>query len=91
MPMKRKNLHPLNLNPSKNKMSEGESGSLCSREKDFSRHIDDKKIPMADVFLSWVFCFLRLMIPEIDFFAISVYIGITYGTNGMILVGQFHN
>ena len=57
MPMKRKNLHPLNLNPSKNKMSEGESGSLCGREKDFGRHIDDKTNPMADVFLSWVYLF----------------------------------
>ena len=33
------------------------------------------------------FCFLHLMIPEIDFFAISVYIGITYGTNGMMQMG----
>lgn len=57
MPMKRKNLHPLNLNPSKNKMSEGESGSLCGREKDFSRHIDEKTNPMADVFLSCFFLF----------------------------------
>ncbi len=60
MPMKRKNLHPLNLNPSKNKMSEGESGSLCGREKDFGRHIDEKTNPMADVFLSWVFLFSAL-------------------------------
>ena len=57
MPMKRKNLHPLNLNPSKNKMYESGSGSLCGREKDFSRHIDEKTNPMADVFLSWFFLF----------------------------------
>ena len=38
-------------------MYESGSGSLCGREKDFSRHIDEKKNPMADVILSWVFCF----------------------------------
>ena len=68
-------------------MYESGSGSLCGREKDFSRHIDEKTNPMADVFLSWFFCFLYLMIPEIDFFAISVYIGIAYGTNGMMQMG----
>ena len=62
MPMKRKNLQPLNLNLSKNKFSERESGSLCGREKDFSRHIFSRHIyektnPMTDVFLSWDFCF----------------------------------
>jgi hypothetical protein len=41
-------------------MSESGSGSLCSREKDFSRHIDEKTNPMADVFLSWGFLFSAL-------------------------------
>ena len=50
-----------------------------------------KQTPWQMFFCHGFFCFLYLMIPEIDFFAISVYIGITYGTNGMILMGQFHN
>lgn len=44
-------------------MYESGSGSLCGREKDFSRHIDDKKSPWQVVFCHGFFCFLHLMIP----------------------------